>query len=84
VFATSCPFKTLTSAGEPLVQELDSIIDQWGLANADAEADTTPHIKQDQSASLKADTTPHIKQDLSASLKAGTKTVHRAAENCAS
>lgn len=68
VFATSCPFKTLTSAGEPLVAELDLILDQWGLASMEAMAPVTP--KPGEGAA-----------QLSQSLKAGTKTVHRAAEN---
>jgi len=32
VFATSCPFKTITSDGAPLVQEMDKIVMEWGLA----------------------------------------------------
>ncbi|CAK0861649.1 unnamed protein product [Prorocentrum cordatum] len=65
VFATSCPFKTLTSAGEPLVAELDGLLEQWGLDGTDATALSTPRPDA----------------QLSQSLKAGTKTVHRAAEN---
>lgn len=38
VFATSCPFKTLTSDGELLVQELDSVVDSWGLAETPTES----------------------------------------------
>jgi len=67
VFATSCPFKTITTHGEPLVQELDAIVVQWGLL----EGDESQKKDQDQAAD-----TP-----LSKSLKAGTRAVHRAAEN---
>jgi len=38
VFATSCPFKTITSDGAPLVQELDGIVTAWGLAEETAPA----------------------------------------------
>eukprot|EP00927_Polykrikos_kofoidii_P037947 TRINITY_DN32168_c0_g1_i1.p1 TRINITY_DN32168_c0_g1~~TRINITY_DN32168_c0_g1_i1.p1 ORF type:complete len:572 (+),score=84.35 TRINITY_DN32168_c0_g1_i1:81-1718(+) len=67
VFATSCPFKTVTSGGEPLVEELDKVISSWGVAEAEAAESRT---KEDGSS-----------QTLSQVLKAGTKTVHRAAEN---
>lgn len=33
VFATSCPFKTVTSEGKPLVQELDSVIFDWNVSD---------------------------------------------------
>lgn len=72
VFATSCPFKTLTSAGEPLVEELDVYIDRWGLADVGEEA-----LGQ-AAAPMTSGSTPST---LSKSLKAGTKSVHRAAEN---
>jgi len=66
VFATSCPFKTVTSDGEPLVQEMDSVINSWGLT----EVDLMLVAGKDETA-----------VDLSKALKAGTKSVHRAAEN---
>jgi len=31
VFATSCPFKTVTSYGVPLVQEMDNLLENWSL-----------------------------------------------------
>jgi heme oxygenase len=38
VFATSCPFKTVTTYGSPLVAELDGVIEQWGLVEAEGAA----------------------------------------------
>merc|ERR1719253_1919132 len=52
--------------GEPLVQELDAVVVQWGLLEAAGGVTQT----------AAADATP-----LSKSLKAGTRAVHRAAEN---
>jgi heme oxygenase len=77
VFATSCPFKTLTSAGEPLIQELDVFVDRWGLLDVDSKglpSSKDTHALQPLVTAPGADT-------LSKSLKAGTKSVHRAAEN---
>lgn len=75
VFATSCPFKTLTSAGEPLVQELDVVLAQWGLAD---ELPASPVLR---AAAEPTSPTATSAVPLSKSLKAGTKSVHRAAEN---
>lgn len=70
VFATSCPFKTVTSDGAPLVQELDNILEAWGLSEEEPLVHSAP--KEEVHGPV---------EPLSKSLKAGTKTVHRAAEN---
>jgi heme oxygenase len=71
VFATSCPFKTLTSGGELLVQELDDIVNRWGLEGA-------APVQECQALPPSTDL---CGEPLSKTLKSGTKTVHRAAEN---
>lgn len=66
VFATSCPFKTVTSDGQPLVQELDDVVERWGLKELE-EVNRAP--------------SPVNSEPLSKTMKAGTRSVHRAAEN---
>jgi heme oxygenase len=70
VFATSCPFKTVTTYGAPLVNELDAVVELWGLQNSER----SPVENVDSADSPAA--TP-----LSKALKSGTKVVHRSAEN---
>merc|ERR1711971_503974 len=82
VFATSCPFKTVTSAGELLVEELDVYVDRWGLAEISEE----PAAQNSEGTDLaQAGDQPAVPKascsSLPQSLKAGTKAVHRAAEN---
>lgn len=75
VFATSCPFKTVTSYGAPLVSELDLVIEHWGLSEIMPEQHvgvTEARIGADEAVAV---------EPLSKSLKAGTKLVHRSAEN---
>eukprot|EP00928_Gymnodinium_smaydae_P021846 TRINITY_DN18551_c0_g1_i1.p1 TRINITY_DN18551_c0_g1~~TRINITY_DN18551_c0_g1_i1.p1 ORF type:complete len:538 (+),score=126.76 TRINITY_DN18551_c0_g1_i1:66-1616(+) len=76
VFATSCPFKTLTSAGEPLVQELDALADRWGLGDVGPVASSQAGVTSAAEAQGQQPAEP-----LSRCLKSGTKSVHRAAEN---
>jgi len=83
VFATSCPFKTLTSGGELLVQELDQVVNNWGLEGVGSSPSIGPSpppqhdlpFEDGQALPLPTD------EPLSKTLKSGTKTVHRAAEN---
>jgi len=74
VFATSCPFKTVTTYGSPLVEELDSVAGAWGL-------DQIEERPRTQSGDALADPEAEAAEPLSKSLKAGTKIVHRSAEN---
>lgn len=70
VFATSCPFKTVTSDGEPLVQQLDAVLANWDLDVSEAPKEPAKQSEMGENG-----------PPLSSSLKAGTKSVHRAAEN---
>lgn len=65
VFATSCPFKTVTTYGAPLISELDDVVERWGLPQ---------HVEAPKESSGTA-------EPLSKSLKTGTLRVHRSAEN---
>lgn len=75
VFATSCPFKTVTTYGAPLLTELDGVVERWGLEQS-AEID-----KHDSKPSADTAEAVEAAEPLSKSLKAGTKLVHRSAEN---
>jgi len=68
VFATSCPFKTVTTYGVPLVSELDVVVERWGLQNPPSPDGTFETVNE-------------AAEPLSKHLKAGTKIVHRSAEN---
>jgi len=70
VFATSCPFKTVTTYGAPLLTELDNVVERWGL-------EQTVEIAKPGSKPWQVEAA----EPLSKSLKAGTKLVHRSAEN---
>jgi heme oxygenase len=72
VFATSCPFKTITTYGSPLISELDGIV-QRGVQME------TVAMDPEAIAAMDPDDLPS--EPLSKSLKSGTKIVHRSAEN---
>jgi len=76
VFTTSCPFKTVTTYGAPLVVELDTIVECWGLANS---LEGVPSARLEGDAEKDPEAIPA--EPLSKVLKAGTKLVHRSAEN---
>lgn len=84
VFATSCPFKTVTTYGSPLVAELDSVIERWGLVESaigDLGRNRTRSLDDAlASAGVDLDEEPAA-EPLSKSLKSGTRLVHRSAEN---
>eukprot|EP00946_MAST-07B_sp_MAST-7B-sp1_P003788 g3788.t1 len=69
VFSNSCPFKNLTSAGTPLVSELE--YRSWSIVAPQT-------ITADADAASTADAPP---RPLSKDLKEGTRKSHRAAEN---
>jgi len=74
VFETSCPFKTVTTYGSPLIAELDGVVESWGLV------EDIPGRPLTRSEEVAADADVPA-EPLSKSLKAGTKLVHRSAEN---
>ncbi len=73
IFSTSCPFKTITSAGTPLVSELE--YRTWSVAGAiedrmGSNGDDNDHVEEGEE-----------RVALAKMLKAGTRKSHRAAEN---
>jgi len=93
VFATTCPFKTITSDGEPMLPELDDLIHRWGLASSSpvhrpasrTQTSTVPDLQLEEKAArggAELDVGEHVPNShISKSLKVGTRSVHRAAEN---
>ena len=73
VFSTSCPFKTITSAGTPLVSELE--YRTWSLAGPIEER------SEEKVAAADVEETLEQRIALAKMLKAGTRKSHRAAEN---
>jgi heme oxygenase len=84
VFSAECPFKNLTSAGTPLVAELEyrtwsvaGLDDAGGDADGDADGDASP---EPAAAALTSAASP-ASSTLSKDLKDGTRKSHRAAES---